>query len=196
MPRSLVKRILFLLLAVGLASPESLFAQPGFGGGGGGGRRGLRRGMGGGMPQVVPAQPPANNAAEKPKEEKKDDKPAEPKKDEGPPPITRPLAPDNSAALAEQKMTLDSKRAVTFNFQEAPWTFVVEELARVSGTDLDWTQLPGDSLNLRSNKKYTVTEARDIINEHLMARGYAILFDAKNQSMKIVNMDTLNTALV
>jgi hypothetical protein len=196
MPRSLVKRILFLLLAVGLASPESLFAQPGFGGGGGGGRRGFRRGMGGGMPQVVPAQPPANNAADKPKEEKKDDKPAEPKKDEGPPPITRPQAPDNSAALAEQKMTLDSKRAVTFNFQEAPWTFVVEELARVSGTDLDWTQLPGDSLNLRSNKKYTVTEARDIINEHLMARGYAILFDAKNQSMKIVNMDTLNTALV
>ncbi len=41
-----------------------------------------------------------------------------------------------------------------------------------------------------------MTEARDIINEHLMSRGYAILFDAKNQSMKIVNMDTLNTALV
>ncbi len=116
------------------------------------GRR-FRGGLGG-IPQVVPAQPPAN-PAEKPAEAKKDDKPAEPKKDEGPAPITRPLAPDNSASLAEQKMTIDSKRLVSFNFQEAPWTFVVEELARVSGTNLDWTQLPGDSLNLRSNKKYT-----------------------------------------
>ena len=79
-------------------------------------------------------------------------------------------------------MTVDSKRMVSFNFQEAPWTFVVEELARVSGATLDWTQLPGDSFNLRSNKKYTVAEARDIINEHLLARGYAILFDVKDES--------------
>ncbi len=155
----------------------------------------MRRGMGG-IPQVVPQTPLANPAPDKPAEPKKDDKPAEPKKDEGPPPITRPQAPDNSASLAEQKMTIDSKRGVSFNFQEAPWTFVVEELARVSGTNLDWNQLPGDSLNLRSNKKYTVAEARDLVNEHLMARGYAILFDAKNQTMTVVNMDTLNTALV
>jgi len=195
MPRSLVKRILFLFLAVSLAAPELLVAQGGPGGGGfGRGRRGRFPGMGG-IPPVIPATPPANNA-EKPAEPKKDDKPAEPKKDEGPAPITRPQAPDNSASLAEQKMTIDSKRGVSFNFQEAPWTFVVEELARVSGTNLDWTQLPGDSLNLRSNKKYTVAEARDLVNEHLMARGYAILFDAKNQTMTVVNMDTLNTALV
>ena len=70
--------------------------------------------------------------------------------------MTRPPAYDNSASLADQKMTIDSKRMVSFNFQEAPWTFVLEELASVSGTNLDWTQLPGDALNLRSNKKYTV----------------------------------------
>ena len=93
-------------------------------------------------------------------------------------------------------MSVDSKRMVSFNFQEAPWTFVVEELARVSGATLDWTQLPGDSFNLRSNKKYTVVEARDIINEHLQARGYAILFEAKTNSMKVVHLDDLNTALV
>lgn len=194
MPRSLIRWILLLLLAVSLASPESLFAQPGGGFYGRGGGRG--RGFRGMRDMPVNPQPTPNAAPEKPKEEKKDEKPAEPKKDEGPPPITRPLAPDNSASLAEQKMTMDDKRQVSFNFQEAPWTFVVEELARVSGANLDWTQLPGDSLNLRSNKKYTVAQARDIINEHLMARGYAILFDSKNQNMTVVNMDTLNTALV
>jgi type II secretory pathway component GspD/PulD (secretin) len=198
MPRSLTRRILLLLLAVSLAAPEAILAQYPGGGGGYGGRGRFGRRGGGPMPMGgAPATPPANPEGEKPKtEEKKDDKPAEPKKEEGPPPITRPQAPDNSASLAEQKMTVDAKRQVNFNFQEAPWTFVVEELARVSGTNLDWTQLPGDSLNLRSNNKYSVAEARDIINEHLMARGYAILLDPKSQTMTVVNMDTLNTALV
>jgi type II secretory pathway component GspD/PulD (secretin) len=195
MPRSLFKRILLLLLVVVLASPEALLAQYGGGYGRGGRFRGPR-GMGGPPPGVVPPTQPDATAADKPKEEKKDDKPVEPKKDEGPAPIMRPLAPDNSASLAEQKMTTDAKRQINFNFQEAPWTFVVEELARVTGANLDWTQLPGDSLNLRSNKKYSVAEARDLINEHLMARGYAILFDSKNQNMTVVNLDTLNTALV
>jgi type II secretory pathway component GspD/PulD (secretin) len=144
----------------------------------------------------TPATPPANNAADKPKEEKKDEKPAEPKKDEGPAPITRPPAYDNSASLAEQKMVVDAKHKISFNFQEAPWTFVLEELASVSGANLDWNQLPGDSFNLRSNNKYTAAEARDIINEHLMARGYSILYDAKASSMTVVNLDTMNTALV
>ena len=56
--------------------------------------------------------------------------------------------------------------------------------------------MPGDALNLRSNKKYSVNEARDIINEHLLARGYAILTDSKTQTMTVVNLDNLNTALV
>ena len=67
---------------------------------------------------------------------------------------------------------------------------------RVSGATLDWTQLPGDTFNLRSNKKYTVVEARDIINEHLQARGYAILSRPRRTSMKVVHLDDLNTALV
>ena len=67
------------------------------------------------------ATPPVNNAEDKPKEEKKDEKPAEPKKDEGPRPLTRPPVNfDNSASLAEQKLDVDSKRQVSFNFQKRP----------------------------------------------------------------------------
>lgn len=198
MLRSVARWLVVLSLAVLLASPTEVSAQgyPGGGPGGGPGGRGGRRRFMEQMLQQQQQAPPVNNAAEKPKEEKKDDKPAEPKKDEGPKPITRPPAYDNSASLAEQQMTLNAKREVSFNFQEAPWTFVLEELARVSGANLDWTQLPGDSLNLRSNKKYTVSEARDIINEHLLARGYSILYDVKSSTMTVVNLENLNTALV
>jgi len=199
MHRFVARRFVALALALVLTSPTWLFAQyPGGGQGGGrGGGGGFRRRMREQMDQMAqPAVPPVNNAADKPKEEKKDEKPAEPKKDEGPKPLTRPPAFDNSASLAEQKLSVDSKRMVSFNFQEAPWTFVLEELARVSGTNLDWQQLPGDTLNLRSNNKYTVSQARDIINEHLLARGYAILFDPKTSTMTVVSLDNLNTALV
>jgi hypothetical protein len=195
MHRIVAKRFVALSLALVLTSPTWLFAQ--FPGGGGGRGGGMRRRMREQMEQMTPpVAPPVNNAADKPKEEKKDEKPAEPKKDEGPKPITRPPAYDNSASLAEQKLTVDAKRMVSFNYQEAPWTFVLEELARVSGSNLDWQQLPGDALNLRSNNKYTVAQARDIINEHLMARGYAILYDTKTSTMTVVNLDNLNTALV
>jgi type II secretory pathway component GspD/PulD (secretin) len=198
MHRSVLNWIIVLSLAVVVTEPTWLFGQgPGGGPGGrgrfGGGRRGMRDQIEQFLQKTAPAP---NTAPDKPKEEKKDDKPAEPKKDEGPPPIIRPQAPDNSASLAEQKMVPDAKRLVSFNFQEAPWTFVVEELASVSGATLDWTTLPGDSLNLRSNQKYTAAEARDIINERLMARGYAILYDAKSSMMTVVNLDTMNTALV
>ena len=198
MDRLVARRLVALALALVLTSPEWVSAQgPGGGFYPGGGGRGRGRRFREQMEQLNTAQPPVVNPnADKPKEDKKDDKPAGPKKDEGPKPITRPPAFDNSASLAEQQMTIDAKRMVSFNFQEAPWTFVVEELARVSGANLDWIQLPGDSFNLRPNKKYTVVEARDIINEHLQARGYAILFDSKTNGMKIVHLDDLNTALV
>jgi type II secretory pathway component GspD/PulD (secretin) len=200
MDRLVARRFVTLALALLLTSSDLVFAQydgGNFGGGYGRGGRERRRFRGGMDRPNLTAPPVVNPNAEKPKEEKKDDKPAEPKKEEGPKPITRPPAPyDNSASLAEQQMTVDSKRMVSFNFQEAPWTFVVEELARVSGATLDWTQLPGDSFNLRSNKKYTAAEARDLVNEHLLARGYAILFDSKTNQMKVVSLDDVNTALV
>jgi len=98
------------------------------------------------VPQVTPTEPPK----EEKKEEKKDDKPKLP---EGPPPVTRPAAVENLAALETQKMRVDDKKQVSFNFQEAPWPFVLDEVARVSGMTLDWNTLPGDSLNLRSSHR-------------------------------------------
>jgi type II secretory pathway component GspD/PulD (secretin) len=188
--------LLAIALLASLAVPDELLAQNGGGGfRGGRGNRSARfeqfRRM---MEQQMQAVPPVTNP-EKPKEEKKDEKPAETPKETGPKPLTRQPAVENPAALRDQQIK-EEGGLVSFNFDEAPWPFVLEELARVSKLNLDWQQLPGDSLNLRSNAKYTIAKARDMINEHLLARGYSILLDTKTATMTVVNLDTLNTALV
>jgi Bacterial type II/III secretion system short domain len=195
------KIVIFALVIALAAPPMTAFAQyPGGGGRGnfGGGRR-MRdwsRMFPNGMPTpTAPAAP-----AEQPKpEDKKDDKDKKeaPKVPEGPLPITRPPAIENPAVLADQRMRVDDKKhEVSFNFQEAPWTFVLDELARVSNMTLDWQTLPGDALNLRSSGKYPLAQARDVINAQLLARGYSMLIDTKGQAINVVNLDNLTTALV
>ena len=196
MSRHAIRNVLVLALLVALAAPPvSVFGQgfPGGGGRFGGGRR-FRQGF----PNVIPIPVPTPTAPEEPKkEEKKDDKKDAPKLPEGPPPVTRPPAMDNPAQLDTQKMRVDDKKhEVSFNFQEAPWPFVLDEVARVSGMTLDWNTLPGDSLNLRSSGKYPITQARDAINAQLLARGYSMLVDAKAQTITVVNLDNMSTALV
>ena len=62
-----------------------------------------------------------------------------------------------------------------FNFQGQPWQGVVEWLARVSHLSLDWQELPTGFLNLRTEREYTVDEARDLINRHLLDRNFTLL---------------------
>jgi type II secretory pathway component GspD/PulD (secretin) len=196
MSRHAIRNVLVLALLVALAAPSvSVFGQgfPGGGGRFGGGRR--FRGFPGMIPVPVPT--PTAPAEEPKKEEKKEEKKDTPKGPVGPPPIVRPPAVENPAVLADQKMRVDDKKhEVSFNFQEAPWSFVMDEVARVSGMTLDWTTLPGDALNLRSSGKYPIAQARDAINAQLLARGYSMLVDAKAQAINVVDLDSMITALV
>src|SRR5271155_2968609 len=178
MSRPAIRIVVALALLVALVAPPiAVYGQyPGGGGRGfGGGRR--MRGFPGMMPQVIPVPVPAT--PEEPKKEEKKEEKKEPALPAGPPPVTRPPAMDNPAVLADQRMRLDEKKQVSFNFQEAPWPFVIEEGARVSGMTFDWQTLPGDSLNLRSSGKTPIAQARDVINAQLLARGYSMLVDAK-----------------
>jgi len=192
MSRHAIRNVLAFALLVALAPPESVFAQ-GFPPGGFRGGRRFNRGFPGMIPVPVPTPAP-----EQPKqEEKKEEKKEAPKGPVGPPPITRPPAVENLAALETQKMRVDDKKhEVSFNFQDAPWNFVMDEVARVSGMTLDWNTLPGDSLNLRSSGKYPIAQARDAINAQLLARGYSMLVDPKALAINVVNMDDLTTSLV
>ena len=109
-----------------------------------------RRGGGDAMPAVPNgAQFPGG---EQPKPPEKNGGGPAGKKDGGPAPVSRPAAVTNPAAHLEP-ISVDDKKMVSFNFEEAPWTFVLDQLARVSGMTLDWQQLPGDSINLRLQRQ-------------------------------------------
>ncbi len=59
---------------------------------------------------------------------------------------------------------------------------------------IDWQKLPGDFINLRTQRRYTLAETRDLISRHLLARGYALL--QEGELMTVVSTDGINTALV
>jgi type II secretory pathway component GspD/PulD (secretin) len=97
------------------------------------------------------------------------------KEEAGPKPITRPESPEASPRPEELRVKPDKDGKIQFQFHGQKWPAVLTWLADWSGMSLDWQQLPGDFVNLTTSRKYTVREARDLINQHLLARGYTLL---------------------
>lgn len=158
-----------------------------------------------GKPMVVrPGQPPMPGAtpagdATKPDEKKseeekkaeankKDGKPAEPK------PVTRPADPPEKPNPDELKVTADDGGMLRFNFRYQPWPEVLEWLARVSDMSLDWQELPSGFLNLSTQRPYDVREARDLINRHLLARGYTLL--QNGEVLSVAKISEINPGMV
>ena len=81
-----------------------------------------------------------------------------------------------------------------FNFRGAPWAAVLTQLADASKLSLDWQELPGDYLNLRTQRDYTAEEARDLINRHLLARGFTLLVNG--EILSVANLKSLDPGLV
>lgn len=146
-----------------------------------------------GQPGAQPNPDPNAKPGEQPKpgeEGKKDEK----KEPMGPKPVTRPEKPQEPADPKELEVKPDADGRVTFNFKGQPWAGVLEWLANVSNMSLDWQELPGDYLNLKTEGSYTLEEARDLINRHLLARGYTML--QHGEGLTVVNMAKLNPAMV
>ncbi|MGC1273898.1 MAG: secretin N-terminal domain-containing protein [Planctomycetaceae bacterium] len=132
---------------------------------------------------------------QKPGEQKPGEKPGEKKPDEATPPaaVTRPAKPAFTVDPKELEIQpVDGK--VRFNFHGQPWQAVLEWLAGISGLSLDWQELPGDFLNLRTQRAYTLDEARDLLNQQLLARGYTML--RHGEVLTVVKLDKLDPALV
>lgn len=138
-----------------------------------------------GMPAgVTPSKPGEPGKAEEKKPDQKEE----------PPPLTRPTSPPKPPDPAELRVKPDAQGKIQFNFKGQPWPAVLEWLADLSGASLDWQELPGDYLNLTTPRPYTLREARDLINRHLLARGYTLL--AVGDTLSVVNCKKLNPALV
>ena len=107
-----------------------------------------------------------------------------------PRPDTPPAPPDAD----EFKRRPDEKGKVRFNFQGQPWLSVLEWLAEISELSLDWQDVPSGYLNLRTQRPYSLEEARDLINRHLLDRGFTLL--KHGEILSVVNIRRLDPSLV
>jgi len=144
---------------------------------------------------------------EKAKEEKKEgdqDKEKEKEKEEGkkdekkaegaPEPVKRESAPPEPPNPEELKVRPDEQGKVQFSFVGQKWLDVLQWLALISKMSLDWQELPGDYLNLTTERSYTVPETRDLINRHLLARGYTLL--SQGEVLSVVKIEKLDPGMV
>lgn len=124
-----------------------------------------------------------NNETEKAKEE-----PPEPKV------IRRDEATDDESDPDELKVMVGEDGRVAFQFRNQPWVELVQWLADISDQPLDWLELPGDRVNMRSPGRYTVEETRDLFNRYLLARGYTLL--EIDGGLTIAKTEKINPAIV
>ena len=152
--------------------------------------RGRRRGGRG------PTPPPAEAKPEEKKPEKKEEekKEGDEKKEEGTKTIKRPT--DGSGKLDPNRIRLkpDKNGLVQFNYNTTPWAEVLQEFSDASKLSFDWMELPADGLNLVTQKKYSLTEARDLLNRHLLARGFTLLL--KGEVLTAVKIEKIDPSLV
>ncbi len=149
----------------------------------------------GGMPGAKPPTPVDAKPAEGKGDEKKPD--AEAKKDGEPPApkiIRRDSTLDDKSNPDEFKAMVGDDGRVAFAFRNQPWVDLVQWLADISDLPLDWLELPGDRVNLRSPGRYTVEETRDLFNRYLLARGFTLL--EIDGGLTVAKTESINPAIV
>ncbi len=109
-------------------------------------------------------------------------------------PVKRPDKPPKVADPRELEAKPDSNNRVSFSFNGQMWPDVLQWLANVSGYSLDWTELPSGYLNLSTQHPYTLTEARDLINRQLHARGFTMILTG--EVLSVFKIEKLDPSLI
>lgn len=143
-------------------------------------------------PGVQPGGQPADGQPKPPGDAK--DKGKEKEKDSGPKVVQRTNQPPEPANPAELKVRPDANGMVEFQFRNQPWPDLLKWLADVSQLSLDWQELPGDYLNLATQRPYSLAETRDAINRHLLLRGFTML--ETEGLISVVKVASINPAMV
>lgn len=144
--------------------------------------------------QAAPMQ--ADGTPAKDKEGKEDPK-KEGDKDEKKTPdtVSRPkLADMKEASPVKDQVKLNEDNQVTFNLHQQPWESVLQWIADTSKLSLDWQELPGDTLNLTTTRAYTLAEARDMLNRHLLTRGYTMVLNG--ELLSVMKLSEIKSSLV
>jgi type II secretory pathway component GspD/PulD (secretin) len=145
-----------------------------------------------------PGGPPGAQPTPDAKPVDKDKKPegeADKKKEEEEKTVKRPDKPPRTPDPREFDVKLDETgRVPPFSFIGQPWPDVMQWLASLSNASLDWQKLPGDYLNLVTDRSYTLDEVRDLINQALHARGFASI--QSGEVLTVFKIEELDPSLV
>lgn len=111
-------------------------------------------------------------------------------------PATNPAPPLLTAAppLATGSQSPPGDEPLRLDFRDQPLPVVLSWLAEKSNLNLDWQQLPEGTVNLVSSKVYTLSEAHDLINMQLLARGFTLLVNG--EVLRVVKLEGLDPTLV
>ncbi|WP_083434686.1 secretin N-terminal domain-containing protein [Rhodopirellula islandica] len=147
----------------------------------------------GGRPPGAP--PPGAKPGGKDGEKKEgQDGEGKPPESAAPKVIRRDSIDAKSSDPNELKATVGDDGRVGFRFRNQGWVDLVRWLSDISEQPIDWQELPGDTVNLISPDRLTVAETADLINRHLLARGYTML-DLEG-GIAIVKTDAVNPGMV
>jgi hypothetical protein len=89
--------------------------------------------------------------------------------------IKRGEAPPTAADPSEFEVKPDDDGLVSFRFRGQKWPDVIDWYSDTANVAIDWQELPNDYLNIESPKRYTLAQTRDLLNRHLLARGFTLL---------------------
>jgi len=93
--------------------------------------------------------------------------------------LVRPRIPrrssDRPSPSKRPDINPDEQGMIQFQFRDQAWPDVLQWVADVSGLALDWQELPSDLLSISTPGKASLSETRDMINRHLLTRGFTIL---------------------
>ena len=108
--------------------------------------------------------------------------------------VKRPIMPPEAPNKRELDVRQDQDGMVQFQFRNQAWPDVLKWLAETSQMSLDWQELPGDYINLSTQRPYSIVETRDLFNRHLLARGFTLL--EIDGVIQVGKTDKINSALV
>ena len=108
--------------------------------------------------------------------------------------IKRPTDPKIKADPKELTIRPGADGRLAFSFHGQKWPDVLKWLADASNLSLDWQQLPGDYVNLVTQKRYSLAETRDLLNRLLLDRGYTMVL--KGQVLSVFKIDKLEPSLL
>lgn len=108
--------------------------------------------------------------------------------------IKRTAEPPSPPDPQELKVAPDEEGLVKFQFRNQPWPDVLRWYADICNLYFDWQELPGDYINLATQRPHSLEQTGDMINRALLMRGFTMLQD--DESLTVVKTEGINPSLV